>query len=54
VDGPTAGISIMPHWDEMLRNYYEKMGWDKETGIPLQSTLEDLGIGYVKKDLEGL
>ncbi|MDH5790578.1 MAG: aldehyde ferredoxin oxidoreductase C-terminal domain-containing protein, partial [Candidatus Bathyarchaeota archaeon] len=51
VNGPTAGVSIMPHWDEMLRNYYTLMGWDPETGIPLPSTLEDLGIGNVVKDL---
>ncbi len=51
VDGPTAGVSIMPHWDEMLRNYYTLMGWNPETGVPLPSTLEDLGIGNVAKDL---
>ncbi len=51
VDGPTAGVSIMPHWDEMLRNYYNLMGWDPEIGVPLPSTLEDLGIGNVAKDL---
>ena len=31
-DGPTAGVSIMPHWDAMLRNYYGLMGWNVETG----------------------
>ena len=54
VDGPTAGISIIPHWDAMLRNYYELMGWGPETGVPLKRTLEDLGIGYVSKDLVGI
>jgi aldehyde:ferredoxin oxidoreductase len=52
IDGPTEGISILPHWDAMLRNYYELLGWDPETGIPLHATLEDLGIGYVSKDLK--
>ena len=51
VDGPTEGISIQPHWDEMLRNYYEKMGWDPETGVPSKETLEKLGIGQIHKDL---
>jgi len=51
-DGPTAGIGIMEHWDAMLRNYYRLMGWGPETGVPLPKTLEDLGIGYVIKDLE--
>ncbi len=54
VDGPSAGISILPHWEAMLRNYYKLMGWDSDTGIPLASTLEDLGLGYVSKDLEEL
>jgi aldehyde:ferredoxin oxidoreductase len=54
VDGPTAGISILPHWDEMLRNYYALMGWHPETGIPLPETLRDLGIAYVIGDLENL
>ena len=52
VDGPTAGISILPHWDAMLRNYYELIGWDPEKGIPLPQTLDELGIGYVSEDLE--
>jgi aldehyde:ferredoxin oxidoreductase len=51
VDGPTKGISIQPHWDDMLRNYYEKMGWDSETGVPTKETLDKLGIGQVYKDL---
>jgi len=38
----------------MLRNYYELLGWDPETGIPLPSTLESLGIGYVNEELEEL
>ncbi len=54
VDGPTVGISILPHWDAMLRNYYGLMGWDTETGIPLPETLEELGLGYVVKDMEKL
>ena len=54
VDGPSAGISILPHWDAMLNNYYSLMGWDPKTGIPLTSTLELLGIGHINKDLEKL
>jgi len=54
VDGPTVGISILPHWDAMLRNYYGLMGWDTETGIPLPETLEGLGLGHVVKDMEKL
>jgi aldehyde:ferredoxin oxidoreductase len=52
IDGPTKGISIIPHWDKMLENYYSLMGWDVETGIPLPETLESLGLRHIIKDLE--
>ncbi len=44
VDGPAEGKDIKPHWDSMLQNYYEQMGWDKETGKPLPYTLRKLGL----------
>jgi len=50
VDGPTKGVSIQPHWDKMLENYYAKMGWSPE-GVPTKETLDKLGIGKVWKDL---
>ena len=53
VDGPTKGIGIMPHWDQMLENYYEKMGWSPE-GVPKKETLESLGIRWVWEDLSRL
>ena len=53
VDGPTEGISILPHWDTMLSNYYQKMGWNKE-GVPTEETLEKLGIDWVWEDLSKL
>ncbi len=53
VDGPTEGIGIMPHWDQMLDNYYERMGWSPE-GVPIRETLEKLGIGWVWEDLSRL
>ena len=43
VDGPNKGRSIIPVWDQMLRNYYDKMGWDK-SGKPLPETLRSLGL----------
>jgi aldehyde:ferredoxin oxidoreductase len=46
LDGLAAGRGIMPHWDNMLRNYYNLMGWD-ETGKPLPETLRNLGIDFV-------
>jgi len=50
-DGPAKGISALDHWDFMRRNYYEKMGWDPETGKPLSQTLEQLGLGHLVADL---
>jgi len=53
VDGPTAGVGIMPHWDAMLGNYYALMGWD-ERGVPRKETLERLRIGHVWANLQRL
>ncbi|MFB0502019.1 MAG: aldehyde ferredoxin oxidoreductase C-terminal domain-containing protein, partial [Candidatus Bathyarchaeia archaeon] len=51
VDGPTKGISIMPHWEKMLENYYNLMGWEVKTGKPLPETLKRLGLEHVIEDL---
>jgi aldehyde:ferredoxin oxidoreductase len=50
IDGPAAGVSIQPVWDEMLASYYRLLGWD-ENGVPKRETLEALGIGQVADDL---
>ena len=36
----------------LLDYYYEKMGWDKQTGKPLPETLKKLGLEHIIKDLE--
>ncbi|MFC1871194.1 aldehyde ferredoxin oxidoreductase family protein [Chloroflexota bacterium] len=46
VDGPAAGKAIMPHWNDMLQNYYKHMGWD-EKGVPFPETLKGLGLESV-------
>jgi len=51
VDGANAGIGIMEHWERMLRIYYEHMGWDGETGVPLSQTLRSLGLDDLVADL---
>jgi aldehyde:ferredoxin oxidoreductase len=51
VDGPLEGVSIMPHWDFMLHNYYQLMGWDIDTGKPLPETLRRLGLEDLIADL---
>jgi aldehyde:ferredoxin oxidoreductase len=53
LDGPVAGVSIQPLWDEMLANYYRRLGWGAE-GVPTRETLEGLGLGDVADDLEAL
>jgi aldehyde:ferredoxin oxidoreductase len=54
VDGPAKGISIAPHWETIQHNYYQRMGWDPETGKPLPETLEKMGLGHLVQDLKGL
>jgi aldehyde:ferredoxin oxidoreductase len=51
VDGPAKGISIKPHWDGMMDNYYQLMGWDRQTGKPFPETLRALGLDSVVADL---
>ena len=46
-DGLAAGTGIMEHWDKMLKNYYNLMGWDEYTGIPLPETLKALQLDFV-------
>ena len=51
IDGPIAGKSITPHWDNMLSLYYDLMGWDRESGKPLPQTLKELELDHVIPDL---
>jgi aldehyde:ferredoxin oxidoreductase len=51
VDGPWEGIGIMPHWEEMLENYYRLMGWNTKTGKPLPETLKSLELDDVIPDI---
>lgn len=41
-DGPIKGAVYEE--DELLEQYYDCRGWDKKTGLPLQSTLERLRL----------
>ncbi|KKM09635.1 hypothetical protein SY88_17590 [Clostridiales bacterium PH28_bin88] len=43
-DGPGAGKSLAPWFNQMRRTYYESMGWDPDSGHPLPETLDRLGI----------
>jgi len=50
-DGPSQGsaIQIRP----MVREYYQRLGWDEKTGKPLISTLESLGLEALIPDIWG-
>jgi aldehyde:ferredoxin oxidoreductase len=37
----------------MVREYYQRMGWDEKTGKPLIRTLKKLGLEDVIPDLWG-
>ncbi|MCX8205251.1 MAG: aldehyde ferredoxin oxidoreductase family protein [Candidatus Nezhaarchaeota archaeon] len=38
--------------DEMLNEYYDLRGWERETGLPYRETLVELGLPDVADDLE--
>jgi len=53
--GPTRGQTLdATTLGLMLDNYYELRGWDKTTGIPTRSKLEELGLKYVADELKRL
>ena len=49
VDGPNVEKPIAPHWEKMMDQYYQLMGWDRKTGMPLPETLKELGIEDLAK-----
>jgi len=49
--GPKKGYAIRPHLKWMVSKYYEYMGWDPETGIPLGDTLTRLGLEDIMSDV---
>ena len=53
IDGPAMGKAIAPHWDDMLKLYYEQMGWDAN-GRPLPETLRQIGLEGIIPDLEAV
>lgn len=43
-DGPTAGVTIDN--ETQLKDYYEVMGWDPQTGVPRKDAFERLGLEF--------
>ena len=51
--GKMAGWRIdAEKFNEMLDEYYDLHGWDRETSFPKRETLMKLDLGYVAEDLE--
>jgi len=49
--GPLANVTL--DLDKMAGRYYQKLGWDYETGLPEKTRLETLGLANVIEDLHG-
>ena len=50
-DGPNAYSPNVLQWDDAKKAYYRAMGWDENTAIPLDSTLDALGLSDLKGQL---
>ena len=50
-EGPAKGKTIAPHLRELIKEYYECMGWDRETGKPTPETLKKLDLMEAAKGL---
>jgi aldehyde:ferredoxin oxidoreductase len=42
--GPAKGKTIAPYLRGLVKEYYGSMGWDRETGRPLDETIKKLGL----------
>jgi aldehyde:ferredoxin oxidoreductase len=52
VGGPSDGKVVdRQQFEAALEMYYEMAGWDPETGNPTAATLDDLGLGWLKREL---
>ena len=52
VDGVAKGVKAsMEKIDQILDEYYEGRGWDKERGVPTKKILQELGLDYVAEEL---
>ncbi len=49
--GPAKDHPVGPHFRDMVMDYYELLGWDKETGRPTQETLSRVGLEELIPDV---
>ena len=40
--------------DEMMRDYWRAIGWDENSGIPLDETIEELGLNMWLEEKDGI
>lgn len=51
--GPYKGVAHdEKKWNKMLDEYYDLVGWDKESGAPTRAKLEALGLKDIADELE--
>jgi aldehyde:ferredoxin oxidoreductase len=46
-EGPNRGRSI--DLGKMMKDYWQEIGWDMETGVPLSGTIDELGLADITK-----
>ena len=49
-EGQSKGTVV--NMDEMLDEYYNERGWNLKTGIPLDNTLQNLGLEKISSDMK--
>lgn len=47
--GPNKGVT--PDFDTLARDFHRAMGWDPNTTVPTDATLDRLGLDQVKEAL---
>ena len=52
-EGSSGKPNNINDFEKAVSLYYGMMGWDTETGRPTLARLEELGIGWVEKVLDG-
>ncbi|MCH8076908.1 MAG: hypothetical protein IIC64_13935 [SAR324 cluster bacterium] len=53
VDGPAKDLNVMDHWETMVASWYERVGFDRQSGKPKEELLQSLGLENVAKDMWG-
>ncbi|NHJ21690.1 MAG: hypothetical protein EAX91_12150 [Candidatus Lokiarchaeota archaeon] len=49
--GPTKGVKVK--YEQFYKDYCKEIGWNPDNGYPLERTLKNLDLDFVRKDLYG-